>query len=125
MPKIIVRFVSRKRKIELLLNSEKLNGTCVYINEHLAHKNSQIAHAACLLERQGRIQSLQFSVNYSKRTIKNHHRVLPVVVQTNIRQVHQQIIVALQTANNSNKKKKLSRILNEAPGICAWILVLP
>ena len=57
-PKIIVRFVKRKRKIELLKNSRKLKGTRVYINEHLTHKNNQIAYAAHILKKQGKIYSI-------------------------------------------------------------------
>ena len=58
MPKIIVGFVSRKKKIQLLMNSRKLKGTCVYINQHLTYKNSQIAHAACILNKKTRQHSL-------------------------------------------------------------------
>ena len=57
MPKIIVRFVNRKRKIELLKNSRKLKSTRVYIHEHLTHRNSQIAYAARILKKQGKIYS--------------------------------------------------------------------
>ena len=57
-PKIIARFVSRKKQIELLQNSKKLKGTRVYINEHLTHKNSHIALAALILRQQGEIYSM-------------------------------------------------------------------
>ena len=41
----------------MLKNSRKLKGTRVYINEHLTHKNSQIAYAARILKKQGKIYS--------------------------------------------------------------------
>ena len=47
----------QKNKIKSLKNSKKLNGTRVYINEHLTHRNSQIAHAARILKKQGKIYS--------------------------------------------------------------------
>ena len=43
--------------MELLRNSKKLKGSCVYINEHLTHEESQIAHAASILKKQGKIYS--------------------------------------------------------------------
>lgn len=45
-PKIIVRFVNRKEKTNLLKQGKKLKGTNVYINEHLTKKNAQIAKHA-------------------------------------------------------------------------------
>ena len=63
---IVVRFVSRKAKIDVLRNAKKLNNVepgkepkqkklNVYINEHLTTKNSEIAKKARDLRRQKRI----------------------------------------------------------------------
>ena len=43
---IVIRFVNRKEKIKLLSQRKKLNGTEVYINEHLTRKNAQLAQHA-------------------------------------------------------------------------------
>ena len=56
-PAIIVRFKSRKSKIELLKQARKLSGTGVYLNEHLTKKNADIAWQARLLRKQRKIQS--------------------------------------------------------------------
>lgn len=45
-PAMIVRFVNRKHKIELLRQSKKVKGTGVYLNEHLTKKNTDIARHA-------------------------------------------------------------------------------
>ena len=42
-PPIIVRFVNRKSKVNILKNGRNLKGTKVYINEHLSKKNADIA----------------------------------------------------------------------------------
>ena len=42
-PAIIIRFVNRKRKTEILKQGKKLKGTNVYLNEHLTKRNGQIA----------------------------------------------------------------------------------
>ncbi|KAL4000613.1 heterogeneous nuclear ribonucleoprotein R [Sarotherodon galilaeus] len=56
-PSIIIRFVNRKSKKELLRQAKKLRGTNVYINEHLTKKNADIARQARILRRQNKIQS--------------------------------------------------------------------
>lgn len=56
IPKILLRFVNRKHKVELLKLTKKLKGTGVYVNEHLTRKNAEIAHEARLLRKQKRIQ---------------------------------------------------------------------
>lgn len=56
-PSIIIRFVNRKHKIELLMQGRKLSGTSVYMNEHLTAKNAEIAREARLLKRNGRIKA--------------------------------------------------------------------
>ena len=52
---IIIRFISRKNKVEVLKQSRKLKGTNIYINEHLTPKNNEIAKKARLLRKQGKI----------------------------------------------------------------------
>ena len=52
---IIIRFISRKNKVEVLKRSRKLKGTNIYINEHLTPKNNEIAKKARLLRKQGKI----------------------------------------------------------------------
>ena len=59
-----------------------------------------------------RLYYFQSSVNYSKKAIKNHHGEVTVVVHKKINTYN----------TNSKKKKKLNRILNQAPCICAWVL---
>jgi len=44
--KVILRFVSRKTKVRVMNEWEKLRGTGIYINEHLTKKNADIAKAA-------------------------------------------------------------------------------
>lgn len=56
-PAIIIRFVNRKQKKELLKQGRKLKGTNVYVNEHLIKKNADIARQARLLRKQKKIQS--------------------------------------------------------------------
>lgn len=56
-PAIVVRFVSRKRKDDLLRQARKLKGSGVYINEHLTKKNADIARQARILRKQSRIQA--------------------------------------------------------------------
>ena len=56
-PAIIVRFVSRKIKIDLLKQAKQLKGTGVYLNEHLTKKNAEIARQARSLKKQNKIQA--------------------------------------------------------------------
>lgn len=56
-PAIIIRFVNRKQKMELLRQGWKLKGTEVYLNEHLTKKNADIAKKARFLRKQRKIQS--------------------------------------------------------------------
>ena len=46
IPSIIIRFVNRKHKSELLKQGVKLKGTRVFMNEHLTAKNGAIAKEA-------------------------------------------------------------------------------
>lgn len=55
-PGIIMRFVNRKHKTELLMQGKKLKGTAVYINEHLTSKNAEIARLARQLWRDHKIK---------------------------------------------------------------------
>lgn len=57
IPAIIIRFVNRKQKKELLKQGRKLKGTNVYLNEHLIKKNADIARQARILRKQKKIQS--------------------------------------------------------------------
>lgn len=56
-PAIIIRFINRKYKKQLLKQGRKLKGTNVYVNEHLIKKNADIARQARLLRKQKKIQS--------------------------------------------------------------------
>ncbi len=56
-PAIVVRFVNRKHKAELLRQAKKLKGTGVYLNEHLTKKNADIARCARILRKQNNIQA--------------------------------------------------------------------
>lgn len=56
-PAIIVRFVNRKHKTDLLRQAKKLKGTAVYINDHLTKKNAEIAREARYLWKQKKIQA--------------------------------------------------------------------
>lgn len=56
-PAIIIRFVNRKDKSELLRQGKKLRGTDVYINEHLTKRNADIARRARMLRKQNKIQA--------------------------------------------------------------------
>lgn len=51
-PTIVIRFTSRKMKVDLLTQARKLKGTKVYINEHLTKKNADIAREARFLKKQ-------------------------------------------------------------------------
>ena len=52
-PRIILRFSNRKDKINLLKQGKKLQGTDVFLNEHLTRKNAQIARHAKDLRKSG------------------------------------------------------------------------
>ena len=56
-PDIILRFVNRKRKVEVLKQGRKLKGSNVYLNEHLTRKNANIAHQARVLRKENKIQA--------------------------------------------------------------------
>ena len=56
-PAIIMRFVNRKVKTDLLRQGKKLRGTAVYLNEHLTKKTAEIAREARLLKKNGRIKA--------------------------------------------------------------------
>ena len=56
-PAVIMRFVNRKHKADLLRQGKKLKGTNVYINDHLTQKNGEIAKQARFLKKQKKIQA--------------------------------------------------------------------
>lgn len=56
-PAIIMRFVNRKFKTEMLSQGRKLRGTAVYINEHLTQKMAQIAREARILRKNGKVKA--------------------------------------------------------------------
>ena len=56
-PAIIIRFVNRKNKTALMKQWKKLNGTNVYLNEHLTRKNAEIAREARFLKKKGKINA--------------------------------------------------------------------
>lgn len=56
-PAIIMRFVNRKTKTEILRQGKKLRGTAVYLNEHLTMKNAEIAREARILRKNNKIKA--------------------------------------------------------------------
>lgn len=56
-PAVIMRFISRKKKIALLKQGRKLKGSNVFLNEHLTKKNADIARKARYLRKENKIQS--------------------------------------------------------------------
>lgn len=54
-PAVIIRFISRKPRNDVLRQAKKLKGTNVYINEHLTKKNGDIAREARMLRKQQKI----------------------------------------------------------------------
>ena len=56
IPAIIVRFGSRKQKDELLKQRKNLQGTDVFLNEHLTKRNAEIAKEARKLKKDNKIQ---------------------------------------------------------------------
>ncbi|KAK7925751.1 hypothetical protein WMY93_008061 [Mugilogobius chulae] len=56
-PTIVLRFVNRKHKVELLRQAKMLKGTGVYLNEHLTKKNADIARHARNLRKLKKIQA--------------------------------------------------------------------
>ena len=56
-PPIIVRFINRKSKVNILKNGRKLKGTNVYVNIHLSRKNADIAGFARQLKRRQHLHS--------------------------------------------------------------------
>ena len=55
-PVIIMRFANRRHKDILLKQGRKLEGSDVYLNEHLTKKNADIAREARVLKKQKEIQ---------------------------------------------------------------------
>lgn len=55
-PAVILRFVNRKSKVELLKQGRKLRGSDVYLNEHLTKLNAEIAREARKLKRNNKIK---------------------------------------------------------------------
>ena len=55
-PRIILRFANRKEKVRLLRQRRNLSDTPVFINEHLTHKNAQIAKHARKLRKEAKIK---------------------------------------------------------------------
>ena len=55
-PNIIIRFMSRKYKTEVLQMGRKLKDTGVYVNEHLTKRNCEIARQARILRKANWIQ---------------------------------------------------------------------
>lgn len=54
-PAIILRFISRKRRSDVIMHAKNLRGTNVFINEHLTKKNGDIAREARMLRKQRKI----------------------------------------------------------------------
>ncbi|XP_072768860.1 uncharacterized protein [Nerophis lumbriciformis] len=54
-PAVLVRFVNRRHKTELLRQGRKLKGSAVYINEHPTKKISDIAREARILRKNNKI----------------------------------------------------------------------
>ena len=56
--KIIIRFVNRKKKNDILKKCKNLRGTKVFINEHLTKRNEELAYLARKLKKEGKISSI-------------------------------------------------------------------
>lgn len=54
-PAIIIRFVNRKHKVELMQQGKKLKGTGVFLNEHLTNRNADITRHAHMPKKQNKI----------------------------------------------------------------------
>lgn len=54
-PAIIITFISRKQRNDVLMQAKKLKGTNVYLNEHLTKRNGDIAREARMLRKQKKI----------------------------------------------------------------------
>ena len=55
IPNIVIRFTNRKIKNNILRHGRDLKGSSIYINEHLASKNSKTAATARQLRKDKRI----------------------------------------------------------------------
>ena len=55
--KVIIRFVSRKTKMNVMRDAKQLKGTKININEHLTRKNAGIAKTARDLKKKGKIEA--------------------------------------------------------------------
>lgn len=55
VPVVVIRFICRKQRNDVLMQAKKLKGTNVYINEHLTKKNGGIARGARILRKQKKI----------------------------------------------------------------------
>jgi predicted nuclease with TOPRIM domain len=56
-PAIVLRFINRKNKTEMLSQGKKLRGTAVYLNEHLTQKTANIAREARSMRKIGKIKA--------------------------------------------------------------------
>ncbi len=56
-PAIIIRFITRKQRNDLLMQAKKLKGTNVYLNKHLTKKNGDITREARMLRKQKKISA--------------------------------------------------------------------
>ncbi|KAJ4919374.1 hypothetical protein JOQ06_022328 [Pogonophryne albipinna] len=53
--RVIIKLVSRKTKVCMMINAKKLKGTGIYINEHLTKRNADIARTARDLRKRNKI----------------------------------------------------------------------
>lgn len=56
-PAVILRFINRKYKTDLLRQGKKLKGSEVYVNEHLTKRTAEIAREARILRRNNKIRA--------------------------------------------------------------------
>ncbi|KAK1906207.1 Glutamyl-tRNA reductase [Dissostichus eleginoides] len=55
--RVIIKLVSRKTKVRMMINAKKLKGTGIYINEQLTKSNTDIARTARDLRKRNKIEA--------------------------------------------------------------------
>lgn len=57
LQRVMIKLVSRKTKVRMMINAKKLKGTGIYINEHLTKRNADIARTARDLRKRNKIEA--------------------------------------------------------------------